>query len=67
MQQLNAGIEMRLVKDSISSMENMFKTKSRKGYQALTHADLRTTAKEKRNWTVSIVRQSPRSKDGGQR
>lgn len=57
---------MRAVKDIITSMENKIKTKSRKGYQALsrTFAQLRGRIGVK---TGSAARNSPRSKSGGQR
>ena len=55
---------MRAVKDIISSMENKIKTKSRKGYQAITRAfaQLRGRIGTK---VGSVARKSTRSKGGG--
>jgi hypothetical protein len=55
---------MRAVRDIISSMENKIKTKSRKGYQAITRtfAQLRARIGSK---VGSVASKSTRSKGGG--
>jgi hypothetical protein len=57
---------MRAVKDIISSMENRIKTRSPRGYQALTQsfAELRERIGTRAG---SIVRKSPRSKGDSRR
>jgi len=66
MQLREEGVEMRAVKDIISSMENEIKNRSRRGYQALTRsfAELRESIGDR---TGRVVRRFPRSKGGGPR
>ena len=57
---------MRAVKEIINSMENEVKSKSRRGYQALSRSFAEMRGKIGAN-AGRLIRKSPRSKGSGQR
>jgi len=54
---------MRAVKDMVSSMENSIKTRSRRGYQAVTRSFIELQRRIEAG-AERIIRKSPRSKGG---